>query len=767
MTTPVNNDDRDSDSSTVASPGADDDAARLPPGVPRRIGHYAIRSVVASGGMGTVYKAVQENPRRVVAIKIMKAGVASGSALRRFEFESQLLGRLRHPGIAQVYEAGTHEDAGGTLPFFAMEYIPNAKDMLAYAREKKLGTREKIELFARVCDAVHHGHQKGIVHRDLKPSNILINPSGDPKIIDFGVARATDSDLALTVMQTNVGQLIGTVQYMSPEQCEADPDDIDIRSDVYALGVTLYELLCGRVPYQVDKAPLHEATRIIREQNPARPSTVDAKLRGDVETIVLKALEKERDRRYQSAAELARDLRHYLAGEAIHARPASMLYQLRVFARRNKAAIAVLLAMVAIIVTSAVAITAVYFRSVTNELRADAAQRKGDATETYLREILKSFDPTRRGETVGMSEFLDEAGARIDEHFADQPLLEARVRSELAMKYLFLDLLQNTGRLEEHWGSAMGHLNRAMEIRSRELGEEHPETIESIELLGQFLGYGRDPAQSEQLRRQVLDIRMRTLATDAPETLEAASNLASILQSRGKLEEAEGLQREVYDTNRRLHGDEAEATVTSLGKLAAIRQERGDLADAEAMCRQHLETARRIYKSGSRALRDAVAAMASVYVAQGKFEQARDLYRDSLQPDELGIEYWLNGELEVTADAPTLLVYWEPWCPYSQAFVPGVQSLYSTYEEGALQVVGLVSLSQGATSKQADWFIERNHLSFPNAKVDGKVVRHFDGRAVPAALALHNGEVVWIGHPNMISRSFLDGLAGQSVATRP
>jgi non-specific serine/threonine protein kinase/serine/threonine-protein kinase len=381
MTPPADSPAPDPDAPTVVPP----DGSALPPGVPRRIGRYTIQSLVATGGMGTVYKAVQESPRRVVAVKVMKAGVASGSALRRFEYESQLLGRLRHPGIAQVYEAGTHEDGTDRLPFFAMEYIPNAKEITAYARQKKLGTREKLALFAEACDAVHHGHQKGIVHRDLKPSNILIGPSGTPKIIDFGVARATDSDLALTVMQTNVGQLLGTVQYMSPEQCEADPDDIDIRSDVYALGVTLYELLCGRLPYEIDRAPVFEATRIIRERNPARPSTVNSSLRGDVETIVLKALEKDRDRRYQSAAELARDLRSFLAGEAILARPSSVFYQFRVFARRNKAMIAAGVAMLAIMIVSTVAITAVYFQSTTNRLRAEQEKPCGPSRRPCAR----------------------------------------------------------------------------------------------------------------------------------------------------------------------------------------------------------------------------------------------------------------------------------------------------------------------------------------------------------------------------------------------
>ncbi|MHC4695580.1 MAG: serine/threonine protein kinase, partial [Planctomycetota bacterium] len=235
------------DANETAKVGSEPHAAR----VPERIGQFHIKNVIASGGMGKVYEAIQEHPRRTVAVKVMKQGIASRSALRRFEFESQLLARLRHPGIAQVFEAGTHDDGTGAVPYFAMEYIPNARSITAFAKDKKLGTRDRLRLFARVCDAVHHGHQKGIIHRDLKPGNILVDSNGDPKIIDFGVARGTDSDMAVTTLQTDVGQLIGTLQYMSPEQCAADPHDIDTRSDVYALGVVLYELLCDRVPYTV------------------------------------------------------------------------------------------------------------------------------------------------------------------------------------------------------------------------------------------------------------------------------------------------------------------------------------------------------------------------------------------------------------------------------------------------------------------------------------------------------------------------------------
>ncbi len=328
--------------------------------LPKKVGRFHVERVIASGGMGTVYEAIQEHPRRSVAIKVMKQGVASRSAMRRFEYESQILGRLRHPGIAQIYEAGTHDDPGAPgepVPFFAMEYIPNARPITRYAIEEKLPTRQRLELFAQVCEAVHHGHQKGVIHRDLKPSNILVDPDGHVKIIDFGVARGTDSDMAITTIQTNVAHLIGTLQYMSPEQCAADPHDIDTRSDVYALGVVLYELLSDQLPYDVSNTPVFESTRVIHEQQPTRLSAANATLKGDAETIVLKALEKDRERRYQSAAELVRDIRRFLAGETIAARPPSIVYQLRVFARRNRLAFAAIAAVFVVLVAGVIVST--------------------------------------------------------------------------------------------------------------------------------------------------------------------------------------------------------------------------------------------------------------------------------------------------------------------------------------------------------------------------------------------------------------------------
>lgn len=320
---------------------------------PGSIGPYRILRWLGEGGMGTVYQAEQQNPHRTVALKVIKAGLINDQVLRRFEQECEALGRLQHPGIAQIYDAGTADTGFGPQPYFAMEYI-HGRPLMQDAAERSLDVRARLELVARICDAVNHAHQRGIIHRDLKPGNILVDETGQPKILDFGVARVADS--AHATRHTDVGQLVGTLAYMSPEQAMGNVLEVDVRSDVYSLGVILYELLAGRLPYHTSGHSLFEAVKTIREKSPAPLSTVGRDYRGDIDVIAAKALEKDKEHRYATAGELAADIRRHLTDQPIVARPPTTTYQLWKFSKRHKAVVigtaAVMVALIAGVIVS-------------------------------------------------------------------------------------------------------------------------------------------------------------------------------------------------------------------------------------------------------------------------------------------------------------------------------------------------------------------------------------------------------------------------------
>jgi WD40 repeat protein len=350
---------------------------RPPLSAPSFIGRYRLVRLLGEGGMGAVYEAEQDHPRRLVALKVIRPGLVSPTLLKRFMHEAEILGRLHHPGIAQIYEAGVAEDG---KPFFALELI-RGLPLDEYVRLRGVPTPARLELVARVCDAVQHAHDQGVIHRDLKPGNILVDDSGQPRVLDFGVARMTGADLLTTSDRTRTGQLVGTLSYMSPEQVTADPGAMDGRSDVYTLGVILFELLTGEFPYLLQDLPLPEAVRLIREHEPSRLGSIDTQLRGDVETIVAKALEKDPARRYPSAAELARDIRRHLRAEPILARPPSALYHLSKFARRHKAVVAAVLG-IGLALASGTAVSVAYaIRAAENarEARENARQANENA----------------------------------------------------------------------------------------------------------------------------------------------------------------------------------------------------------------------------------------------------------------------------------------------------------------------------------------------------------------------------------------------------
>ena len=332
-------------------PDGDSTRPRLP-----KIDRFTILEQIAEGGMGVVYRAEQDHPRRVVALKLIRPGLFRDEVLKRFQFEAELLARVQHPGIAGIYDAGEAETDAGRQPYIALEYVEGSP-VTEYAEANDLSTAARLDLLARICDAVHHAHQKGIVHRDLKPGNILVvepdddggngatpisqstDPVGQPKVLDFGVSRLVQEHGVENERITQTGFLVGTLAYMSPEQASGG-QDVDTRSDVYSLGVIGFEMLSGRLPHEVKDLPLIQALRTIQEKAAPRLDSVDRRFRGDVSIIVGKALESESEQRYGSAAALADDLRRYLAHQPIGARPPTFTYQLGRFVRRHKALVA-------------------------------------------------------------------------------------------------------------------------------------------------------------------------------------------------------------------------------------------------------------------------------------------------------------------------------------------------------------------------------------------------------------------------------------------
>jgi tetratricopeptide (TPR) repeat protein len=553
-----------------------------------RIGDYHVKRRIATGGMGVIYEALQEKPRRVVALKVMQGGVASPQALRRFELESQTLARLRHPGIAQIFEAGTHDDGSGPVPFFAMEYIPNAKTLTEYAAQKGLGMRERLGLFVQVCDAVYHGHQRGIIHRDLKPGNILVDSNGLAKVIDFGVARSTDSDLALTTMQTHAGQLIGTLQYMSPEQCESAPEDLDIRSDVYSLGIVLYELLSGRLPYDVSRVSVYEATRVIRDQPATRISAVQPTLRGDLETIVQKALEKDRERRYQSSFDLGQDVARFLRGDPITAHPPSITYQLRLFARRHRALFATGAAVVAALVLGVIVSTALYLRS--EAARAVAAEERDRAREAEVRveaindflvhDLLAAAKPeVAQGRKLTVEEVLVDAARRVDGAFPEHPELAASLRATLGEVFQSLGL----------YPLALAQIDSARAALTALRGESDAKTLQASAALASVYSAQSRSAEAESLYRATLALSRAALGGRDSQTLDLMAEFAQSLSFTGKLAEAESLAREALAGCERTLGPEDRKSVMARSGLADVLSAAGKQAEAESLYRRVIE----------------------------------------------------------------------------------------------------------------------------------------------------------------------------------
>jgi non-specific serine/threonine protein kinase/serine/threonine-protein kinase len=427
----------------------------------------------------------------------------------------------------------------------------------------------RLQILIDICDAVQHAHQHGVIHRDLKPSNIMMTEEGEPKVLDFGVAAAVEQggQPAGATMHTATGQIVGTLQYMSPEQAAGDVRALDTRSDVYALGVIAYQILSDRLPYEVSDKPLPEAVRVICDAQPTRLSTLNRSLRGDLETIVLKALAKEKQQRYPSSAELAADVRRYLDYEPITARPPSLWYQARTFARRHTALVASVMVVVLVILVGAIVCAVLFFDArrarqvaLQRQHEAETAQQVAEETNTFLNDMLGSVDPDEaQGREVTVREILDHAGGQLTSRFVNQPVVEAALRHTIGRTYRTLGLTDR----------ARAELMRAVELRRRALGEDHPDTLASLTNLALVHDLAGESAEAEREHRAILATRRRTLGDDHRETLISLNNLACTLDDLGRYDQAQPLHRDALARRRHTMGEDHPDTLESLHNLGS------------------------------------------------------------------------------------------------------------------------------------------------------------------------------------------------------
>lgn len=647
-------------------------------GLPERIGRYRIVRRIGRGGMGEVFVAEQDQPRRTVALKVLRPDAVTPQLLKRFRQEAEILGRLQHPGIAQIHDAGTVATDGALeRPYFAMELV-NGRPITDHAVAHELDTRARMQLLARVCEAVHHAHTKGVIHRDIKPDNVFVvegdedsssagtrsDAAGRPKVLDFGIARATDADVQLTTIRTDVGQLVGTVPYMSPEQFTGDPSTVDVRTDVYALGVLMFELLTGRLPHEVRGVPIADAALRIREEDPATLSSVDTRLRGDLDTICAKALEKEPGRRYGSAAELADDLGRWLANEPIAARPASALYQLGRFCRRNRLLVGSAGIIATLLVVAVVGLSIAFVRALDAEETATVRYEESEAIAEFYAGVLQTVRSIGSGPDVRVVDMMHHMAERLDsgedERLERFPVVRARIEHALAANFRDLG----------HYPEAVRFFRSAYATRLEHLGSDDAATVDSAFELGMSLNLPGVEHEAIALLMEVLplieasegELAYRTVSVyqaianaydNDPRTVPEA--LEYYTEAMRRLEAGEGFASELASTvltNSGLvlsrHGDADEAerrfllaieagedtdaiplhrTMSTEAHLGMLYLDAGRLDEAEEHLRRSYDWT--LENLGPNHIATAMGAdkLACLHMSKGEYEPAEELLR--------------------------------------------------------------------------------------------------------------------------------------------
>jgi serine/threonine protein kinase/Tfp pilus assembly protein PilF len=605
------------------------------------IGPYVLVRKLGEGGMGQVWLAEQTTPvKRQVALKLIKGGLYDSAVIQRFESERQSLAVMNHPAIAKVFDAGATKDG---QPYFVMEFV-GGPPISRYCDNKKLNIRERLELFIKVCDGVQHAHQKAIIHRDLKPSNILVvevDGKATPRIIDFGVAKAISPQAGAEQTQfTEMGALVGTRGFMSPEQADPNVLDVDTRTDVYSLGVVLYVLLTGMLPFDSDggkKKPIDEMLRQLREEDPPSPSTkvnteketataaaerrgTDTKqlgklLQGDLDCITMKSVERDRTRRYGTPSELAADVERYLANGPVMARPANAGYRLKKYVQRHRLAVAAVsgaaLLLVAFAITQAV------------QLRQTRRERdRANRITQFMKNMFKVSNPSvSRGNSITAREILDSSSKNIDTELAKDPELQAELTDVMGNVYMTLGL----------YSQAQPLLTRSVEIRRRVLGPKNPDTLISIDDLCLLLLRQGHYSEADKMLREALVVDRRVLGPEHETTLRALVIFAGTLDAEGHYAEAEKLQRETIEIRRRTLGTENDLTALSMNDLAATLSREGHYAESERLFREALDIQRRVLGPENPETLITMYNLAATLATEGRYADAEKLDRQTLE----------------------------------------------------------------------------------------------------------------------------------------